>query len=485
MSIQKLDRNSGQSVETGDAISPIIQAVIAKHILNREFKAALGILLPLLGQNQTHPQLLDETATCFWNLGDQTSALGLIRVLSDLRPDDATVWNKYGAMAVSCGDSDTGKMAFSRALRLHPKSANTLAALNAITPFTRSSRQAGILKQLAQSRKTANPDRAAAFNALGRIEERAGNFPVAFRMYSQAKAVNKGVYQPAAFERHLDSQLRLFQPEKMSEFSNYQNPRARFVFVVGLPRSGTTLVENMLTRHRDVTTIGEDAALQTTLKRCRNTISRRHGPMGTWDWISHITPDDIADLRRYFTDLTADATTGEKYVVNKLPLNCLELGFASLLLPDAAFIFMARHPLDVGLSNFCTNFHATHAFSRKLEWIAHLTRIVYSSVDDYASKLGPSLRLQSYRALVQSPDPQARLLLEHLGLDWDAECLSPQLGQKIVRTASLTQVRRAINTDGLDKWKQYERQLQPLVEALGGWNWISDWEEHDLNRAET
>jgi len=159
------------------------------------------------------------------------------------------------------------------------------------------------------------------------------------------------------------------------------------------------------------------------------------------------------------------------------------MGFARMILPDAKFIFMMRHPLDVGLSLFSKDFAEGQAFTKRLEWIGHQIRTVYASLDDYLPKLGSRLRLQSFRALVEQPEQQLRGILGHLDLDWDPACLSPEDYTGTVNTASLVQIREGINTKGLGKWRRYETELAPLVAALGGWEWIKEWEQRDAAAA--
>ena len=166
-------------------------------------------------------------------------------------------------------------------------------------------------------------------------------------------------------------------------------------------------------------------------------------------------------------------------IIDKTPLNIFELGFAARVLPSARFVFLSRHPLDVGLSAFATHFFAAHPYSNSLASIGDMTRAVYRSADNYERRLGPAFRRQSYAALVSSPETQIRSLLDHLDLAWDPACLSPQDRVGMVRTASVTQVRAPITRSAIGKWTRYEKELQPLVKALGGPDWIDDWEGAD------
>ncbi|WP_167853444.1 sulfotransferase family protein [Roseovarius aestuariivivens] len=238
----------------------------------------------------------------------------------------------------------------------------------------------------------------------------------------------------------------------------------RLVFICGLPRSGTTLVESILAQHPQAESLGESPALARLTDRAR----------------ASDAPDD-RDLRaqNLAMHMARRTTPPPQVLIDKTPLNLFELGLARRLFPDARIIFLSRHPLDTGLSNFTTNFHAAHPFSHRLDTIGHMTRAAYRAAAHYATALGPAFRRQSFRALVTSPEPQIRALLMHVGLDWDSACLSPERRAGIVGTASLTQVRAPISTGALNKWTPYRTQLQPLIDALGGWNWIEDWARAD------
>ena len=458
-----------------------IRPQIVPLLQGRQFKAALTILLKMQEALPDEPALLDDMASCYWGLGDQTAAIGLIRQVTQTTPANATAWGKLGAMCLSTGDGIGAEHAFGQALKLSPRSVQALAALNRIRIFDRKSHRAKTLRKLAESKGLSATDRATACNALGRIEQAAGNHRIAFRFFGKSKKLAGGSFDADAFERHVAGQERHYSVPTKEEPGAAAGPR--FIFVVGMPRSGTTLVESILCRHPDVASVGESPALQSTLTTCRKHVAARHGHHGGWDWVEKLSPDEIAQFREQFIQNSLTALDGSApVIIDKLPFNCLEMGFARTLMPDARFIFLSRHPLDVGLSNFTTNFHTSHGFSRRLDTIGQMTRIVYASLADYEAKLGPCLRRQSYRALVTAPEPEIRALLDHAGLGWDPACLSPEEGTEIVRTASLTQVRAPINTAALGKWQPYEAELAPLVEALGGWNWIEDWQAED-NRA--
>lgn len=445
----------------------------------REYKAALEILSKIHGDFPGDPQMLDDMASCYWSLGDHETAIKLLSHIVELAPANPAAWGKLGAMTMSVGDTSMAETAFSQVLKLTPNAVPALAALNRIKIFDRKSHRAKTLRKLAENKNLSAVDRATACNALGRIEEAAGNHRIAFRFFAKSKMHCSGTFDAAAFEHHIADQKRLFKPSDVVPPSTTSDPR--IVFIVGLPRSGSTLVESILCRHPEVQSLGENLALQNVLAICRQDIATQHGAGGEFDWVGRLSAAQVTKYRSLYLQRSLQSLqeAPAPVLVDKLPFNCFEIGFAQTILPEARFIFMSRHPLDVGLSNFSTNFFSAHAFSKRLDTIGQMTRAVYTSLEDYEDKIGHDLRRQSYSALVSSPEPQIRAILDHIDLPWEAACLSPEQGSEIVRTASLMQVRSPISTSALAKWKRYEAELEPLVDALGGWDWIDKWQSDD------
>lgn len=390
------------------------------------------------------PAALDCAAMCYWQLGDGPTALGLMGVLTDGWPNLTAGWTKRASMAAATGDGDLAEACLKRALSLTPKSVPILAALNRVKPFAFNGSLTRRLRSLLTG-PLSEDDRQAAANALARIEERAGRYSQAFRHFAAAKAAG-GVAPPCQQPRPT-----LGEPP--------QTAGPDVVFVAGMPRSGTTLMEQILLRHPETVGIGESPALSRTA-----TCACQEGLTGT------------QAQALYLKQLNLPPDMAGRVIVDKMPLNILDMEFALWCLPRARVVFMDRHPMDVGLSCYATRFHDGNGFSHRLDWIGAQIRIVHDAAGRVSGHTG-FLR-QSYRALVEAPEPQIRAVLRHLGLGFVPDCLSPEKGQGVVGTASMFQVRAPINQDGLGKWRNYAAQLEPLKQALGA-EWLAGWEEAD------
>ena len=335
------------------------------------------------------------------------------------------------------------------------------------------------MQQLVGKSSLTRAEKTSVLNALGEIEAAVGNTTRAFAFFQKSKDSTPGEYSPEQMDAKIAEQKDAFDPE-ITATAQVDASVPRLAFVVGLPRSGTTLLEAMLSRHSTVSSIGESSGLADTRLAVRQIVQQDFPDAGHWKWCAHASPNLLYAAQDIFVKKSLRPQDAQsEVVIDKLPQNAFDLGFARMILPNAKFIFMARHPLDVGLSLFTKDFASSHSFSKTLPWIGHRIRAAYDSLDDYRDKLTNQLRVQSFRALVQNPEQQVRAVLDHLELEWDADCLTPQHSSNALQTASAVQVREGINQKGLGKWLAFEAELAPLIEALGGWSWIKEWEEWD------
>lgn len=465
-----------QSLSGGDYRDhrPKIRAMIRR----REFKLAVARLLELYEDFPVDLDLVDDLATCYWNLQDPKSAHALLRLAAYHLKTNCVAWSKLAYMTLVMGDKAEARKYFEKALRLKPDDLMALTGLSRLKMYPPKSPRARQLRALVAGGKLSPREAALAHNLLGRIEEAYGNFDSAIEHFGKCKDVGEAPFQAEGLIDYVAQQ-------KAKDFPIAPPDGAasgpRHVFVVGMPRSGTTLVESILCRHPDVLSVSEGPGLG----KCLTAYRRAKDLPGLWDWVGTIGEDDRAQLQQAFLahNQLDGALVNGKTVIDKTPLNAFDLGFAASVFPNARFIFMSRHPLNVGLSNFSTNFSDPLPYTRNFESIGQITRLVYESAQDYQAKLGDAFRWQSYEALVTDPEHQIRALLAHVGLGWDERCLSPEKRNSTVETASFLQVREKINTKGLDKWRKYEAQLEPLVTALGGWTWIEDWAAMDREAA--
>lgn len=449
-------------------------SIIDKLIVSDQYVQAMSQLLPILEADPTNIESLDRVSICSFHLGDTKTALAMLEVIVANHPDKIPYRINLAEMRQLSGDVEGAISECHRVLKFDPKHVRAMYHLNHMQPFGRDSKWVARLRKLDRSKTLSSVAQAQASNTLGRVEMASGRSKAAFRHFARANSALRLKYDFDSVKQRVDDQVAHFETKRHT-VANTDDPRV--IFVCGLPRSGTTLVESILTRHQQVGSVGETQALPLISSSARQFLG---SDQNFWEWLGSRSEQEITILRnQYFRTAFKGLPNKHQVIVDKLPLNCLNLGLAQILLPEAKFLFMVRHPLDVGLSNFSTNYGERNRFSTRLPWIGAMTREVYRSAEDYAEKLGGQMRFQSFRALVQNPAQQIRAIVDHADLPWQEDCLNPEQGNNTVLTASTLQVRQKINTNGLDKWKTCEEQLQPLVDALGGQEWLQHWQDLD------
>lgn len=314
---------------------------------------------------------------------------------------------------------------------------------------------------LPEHRLMAHFDLAKVWSSLGEHER-------AFGHWIEGHAVLAPM-QPFSRERHkgfIDSSITAFDPPRMQRGPRADNTDRTPVFIVGMPRSGTTLCEQILAAHREVHGAGERAALGQALHRLGG------------------TPERIARLDQPALDAAAEAyllelkslAPDKARIIDKMPGNYHGLGLAGLMLPGAKIIHCVRDPRDIGLSIFTLRFNGLHDYAHELGnlgWtIAQQVRMMEHWKQVLPDRI-LTVRLQDW---VEDFDATLARVLEHLDLGPDPACARFWETDRDVRTASYAQVRQPINARGLGRWRTYQAGLQPLIReleaagALAGWS---------------
>jgi hypothetical protein len=247
------------------------------------------------------------------------------------------------------------------------------------------------------------------------------------------------------------------------------------VFIVGMPRSGTTLVETILSRHPEVHAGGELPHIGDVERLLHNWARTHVGYQGgPYAMLQHIPADYFPRNAKAVGHRVHAAAGGRAYSVftDKLPDNSLRLGLISLLFPEARVIYLRRNPLDCCLSNLFLHFSSGNGYAFQQTLLGERYRQVAESMDLWRAALDLPILEVSYEALATDPEPMIRRIVEFAGLGWDAACLNPERARRSVATANQFQVRQPINPTSIGRWRHYEDWIRPLVKSLGGMDWI-------------
>jgi tetratricopeptide (TPR) repeat protein len=237
------------------------------------------------------------------------------------------------------------------------------------------------------------------------------------------------------------------------------------IFVAGLPRTGTTLVEQILSSHSAVYGAGELPAFPAEMIKAVQRLAGRM-QVGKREFVELALKVDAAELGRSYLEATRPQTGHTPFFVDKLPTNYLYAGMIRRALPNSRIIVLARDPMDSCFAMYRTLFSGAYPFSYDLSELAVYYAAWHRLIRHWQSVLGESLLVVRYEDLVLDYEATTRRLLAHCGLRWDDACLAFQKQTKAVTTASAVQVRRPLYLSSVGKWRHYQEYLQPLSESL-------------------
>jgi len=235
------------------------------------------------------------------------------------------------------------------------------------------------------------------------------------------------------------------------------------VFIVGMPRSGTTLVEQILAAHSGVHPLGETSALSLAV----SALDETHGSAYP-GWVSAMAEEDARSLRSDYMGRIGRPGEGLRMVTDKTPENFRYLGLIARAMPQARIVHVRRSPLDTCVSCFTQYFSSWVPYSYDLEELGRYYRAYHGLMSHWSGVLPASMVLElEYESLTAAPREETRRLLDHCGLEWEEGCLQFQNARRLVETASVAQARKPVSRRSVGRWKRYERHLGPLKEALG------------------
>jgi hypothetical protein len=248
----------------------------------------------------------------------------------------------------------------------------------------------------------------------------------------------------------------------LAQGEGYDNDEA--IFVIGLPRSGTTLVERILAAHTDVQAAGE---LQAFPQICVEAVQARNGTsVSKLQFVERALDVDPHLLGRRYIAATRPQTGHKPRFIDKLPLNYLYAGLIRRALPRARIVALMREPMDSCYAMYKTLFTGAYPFTYALDDLGRYYQAWQRLMHHWRSILGAALLVVSYEELVTDQEAVTRRIVAHCGLPWQAECLAFHTRPGAVATASAVQVRRPMYSTSVGKWRHYQEQLQPLARYL-------------------
>ena len=300
--------------------------------------------------------------------------------------------------------------------------------------------------------------------ALAKMANDGKHFDEAMAEYHAAKARDAASYDIAEYERRVDSLIELFNPMFLGARKNFGDPSERPVFIVGMPRSGTTLTEQIISSHPRIAGAGELAEINSIARSMGDNIRlmSRYGAN-----LFSMTREQSAKLAQRYLKFTDRTSREAARITDKMPHNFEHVGLIALLFPNATIIHCKRDAIDTCLSCYMNYFSEAHAYGTDLGKLGRYYRAYDRLMKHWHKVLPGRIFDNQYETLVDDQEGQSRKLIAQCGLDWDEACLNYMSNERGVNTLSRWQVRQPIYKTSLKRWKPYEKHLGPLIAGLG------------------
>jgi hypothetical protein len=305
--------------------------------------------------------------------------------------------------------------------------------------------------------------------ALGKALEDANNYPASFRHYDRGNQLRRAMvrHDADAFTAEVAATARVFTSAFLAACGPGGCPAPDPIFIVGLPRSGSTLIEQILASHSQIEGTMELPDMMMIASRLQSRVDA--GEFA--DFAAMITSLGVSDRLRlgeeYIERTRVHRQTARPYFIDKMPNNWQHVGLIRLVLPNARIIDARRHPLSCCFSGWKQHFARGQTFSYDLTDIGRYYRDYVGLMAAFDAAAPGAVHRVFYEDMVGNTEAEVRRLLAYLGLPFEPACLEFYKNDRAVRTASSEQVRQPIFTDGIEQWKNYEQWLAPLIEALG------------------
>ena len=433
-------------------------------VLHRQNRTpeALAELDTLIAAEPEHLGHANLRAAALTKVGDFDEALALYEAVLAKPPGHPKIWMSYGHALKTVGRSTDSVAAYRRAIALQPSLGEVWWSLANLKTARFDAGDIAAMEGALAGAGLGEEDRFHLHFALAKALEDTGETAAAFDHYLTANRLRRVAltYDANETSRAVDRSIALFTPDFVASLTGgCEAPDP--IFIVGLPRAGSTLIEQILASHSQIEGTMELPDIPAMAAR----LAEGRGMSAA---LTAMTAGERRALgEEYLARTRIQRKTDRPHFIDKLPNNWAQVGFIKAILPNARVVDARRHPLDCGVSNFRQHFARGQAFSYDLADIGAYCADYVRLMAHFDAVMPEAITRVFHEALVADPEGQVRRLLAALGLEFEDACLRFHENTRAVRTASSEQVRRPVNRDGFGQWRRFDEQIGPLRSALG------------------
>ena len=449
------------------------------------------------------PLALIASSDLLMRTGYLSEAENYLRLAVKISPDNITSWGLLGVVCDFLAKFDDAVDAFNMALKIQPNQPNVLLSLGHLyrvtgdtkkcihfykkhieqTPFNggaywglanlktykfSKNEIADIIK--ASKRENFPPDQLAQMNfSLGKAFEQLKDYDKAFDYYKHGNLIQRSItqYDSQAIAKDIEDVITGYSRSMLEKLANYDQSSNAPIFILGLPRTGSTLLEQILASHSEVDATMELPFISTFILELTQQGDKFGGyPINA----KNLAPQNFKILAERYLKSVAPYRKGAARFIDKMPNNFRHIGLIYLMFPDAKIIDMRRHPMDTCLSLYKQHFAMGQPYSYNLGELGHYYQQYLKQMNHWNAVLPNKIYTIYYENLVQNPEDEISRVLQYCGLTFEEACLTPHKTKRVIRTASSEQVKQPITQDNLHYWGNFEKHLEELKVALGDSN---------------
>ena len=431
-------------------------------------EAALDEAERLLALEPNNPNFLTLKGSILVRIGDHDEAISIYEKVLKNYPNQARAQMSYGHTLKTVGRLEDSIEAYRRCIRLSPEVGEAYWSLANLKTFRFSDNDIENMREQVTAEGGDADDQAHLAFALGKALEDRDEYDESFNFYRRGNAIRKIEHRHNPKINVLDSvrQVRSLDKAFFEQRKDWGCQSAEPIFVVGLPRAGSTLLEQILASHSQVEGTTE---LQDIIAISRKLGDRsRENPAGKYpEILQQMTEDQFRELGENYLETTRIQRSNYPFFIDKMPNNFRHIGLIHLILPNSKIIDARRHPMGGCFSGFKQLFANGQTFTYGLEDIGKYYRDYVRLMDHWDAVLPGRVHRVQYENMVSDTEAQIRSLLDYCQLDFEEQCLRFYETERAVRTPSSEQVRKPIYKEGLEQWRHFESHLGPLKDALG------------------
>lgn len=503
-------RNIGQAAQALNVYRKLIEispdnyhglnnyGALLRH--NGDIDTSLEILSRANQLAPNNPIIMTNLGNTYLSMGRSDLGINMAKNAILVEPGFFDAYEVLGNAQVSAGDYDSALTTYRRALELRPDDFNTKVSMvrtyhymgdnehayKILEPLIESNRlecasvyfRVGstmgmgkeaadyIYKNLSRANKDKMADSALAslYFCLGNHHDKSAEYDLAIKQYNIANKRCNKVYDHNETIRHFDNIISTFSRNKLETEPRSLINSDKPVFIVGMPRSGTSLAEKILDSHPQVFGAGELNNIDITVREAKQYAPHLRYP----DTIDSLDAKILTKRANSYLDHINKISGDAIRTIDKMPHNFMYIGFILRLFPNATIIHCQRHPLDTCLSCYFSEFGTSgHTYAYNLDDLGDYY-LQYHRLMSHWSELYKDRILElKYEELVANQETISRKLISHCGLEWDDKCLAFSENKRRTHTLSYEQVNKPIYSSSVDRWKHYEADIQPLIDKLG------------------